>query len=123
MLQLAPPSVVVTMLAPPTAVHAVPLRQLMALRAVDPVGAPRSFHWEPPSVVLMTLVPTAKHTRSLTHEIPLRAVALLGGVCGIQVVPPSVVLRMTTFGPAEPTTVQWVVSGHETPVKSSTEAE
>jgi hypothetical protein len=52
-LQLAPPSVVVTMLAPPVAVHVVPLMQLMALRAVDPAGAPRSFHWEPPSVVSM----------------------------------------------------------------------
>src|SRR5271163_328768 len=45
--QLDPPSVVTTMLAPPTAVHVRGVMQLTDSNGVAPAGVPRSFHWEP----------------------------------------------------------------------------
>jgi hypothetical protein len=47
----SPPSVVVMMLVPATAVQVDELMQLTDSKVVDPSGVPRSFQAEPPSVV------------------------------------------------------------------------
>jgi hypothetical protein len=114
-----PPSVVVRMLAPPTAVHVDVLMQLIDCKAVAPPGVPRSSHMEPPSVVPTTSDPVAKQVVSLAHETPLRTVAAAGGVCGTQVDPPFPVARITPPGPTDdtPTAVQCRASAQEMPVK------
>jgi hypothetical protein len=114
-----PPSVVVMIVAPPTAVHVETLMQLIDSMAVDPTGVPRSFQVVPPFVVLITWEPVAKQVVSLGHETPSRLVTRVGGVCGIHVAPPFVVPRITACGPPDeaPTAVQWVAPGQEIPVK------
>ena len=120
--QLDPPSVVTTMLVPPTAVHVNGLMQLTDSNGIAAAGVPRSFHWEPPSVVLITCDPVARQLVSLEHEIPLSVVAVAGGDCGTQVDPPFEVFKITALGPPEesPTAVQCWASAHEIPVKSVT---
>ena len=119
LVHVVPPSVVVRMSAPPTAVHVDVLMQLTDSRLVAPAGVPRSLQVEPPSVVPTTWVPVAKQVVSLEHEMPLRTVAAAGGVCGTQVDPPSCVARITPPGPTDdtPTAVQCSASAQEMPVK------
>jgi hypothetical protein len=120
-LQPDPPSVVVKMVVPATAVH---VDELMQLReaSVDAAGVPRSFHVVPPSEVLITSDPTATHDVALEHETPSRLTTEGRTVGGCQVAPPFVVLRMAAPGPTEdePTAVQFDAPTQEIAVKSVT---
>jgi hypothetical protein len=111
------------MLVPPTAVHVDELMQLTEVKVVEPAGAPRSFHCEPPLVVPITRDPVPRQVVSVEQEMPSRVVPD-GAVCGTQVPPPLVVLRIAAPGPPaeDPTVVQWVESTHEIPVKLLTVA-
>ena len=64
-LQPVPPSVVVKMVVPATAVHVDELMQLREAN-VDATGVPRSFHVVPPSEVLITCGPDG-HTRRVAR--------------------------------------------------------
>jgi hypothetical protein len=77
-IQLRPPSLVVKMLGPPTALHASTSTHEME-ESVAPTD-PRSFHCVPPSDVPITCEPTAKHVVALTHAIPLSVLMPAGGV-------------------------------------------
>jgi hypothetical protein len=116
--ELAQPFEVLTMLAPPTAVHVEELMQLIAVRVV-PAGLPNGRHVDPPLLVPMSSDPEAKHVVLVTHETPVSEVTPVGTVWGDQVLPPFDVEMIAGPGPSDdvPIAVQWRLSGHAIPLK------
>jgi hypothetical protein len=116
--ELAQPFEVLTMLAPPTAVHVVELMQLIASSGV-PAGLPNDSQLDPPSVVPMSWDPDAMQVVSVTQEIPVSAVTPAGTDSGVQVVPPFDVEMTAGPGPNDdvPIAVQWRLSGQAIPLK------
>lgn len=116
--QKTPPSDVLRMLDPPTAVQLDELIQLTEVKTVEPAGAPRSFHFDPPFEVPITWDPVARHVVWDEQEIPSRLIPD-GAAWGVQVLPPFVVLRIAAPGPPEdePTAVQCIESTQKMAVK------
>jgi hypothetical protein len=98
--ELAQPFEVLTMLAPPTAVHVEVLMQLTAARGI-PAGFPNARQVDPPSLVPMSSDPEAKQVVSAAHEIPVSEVTPIGTVWGDHVVPPFDVEIIAGPGPSE----------------------